>query len=94
VDDLIHVYMLIFQELWKNPFNHSNITEKHGIIVGISIHYNKCKMQHVNTSFNILKVNGCIHEHILIIEKMWKKSLIHQYTYENLSCYIPFNKLW
>jgi hypothetical protein len=30
-------------------------------------------MKFVNNGFNILKVNGSI----LIIEKMWKKSLIH-----------------
>jgi hypothetical protein len=65
VDDSIHVYMLILQELWKNSFNHSNIIRKNWIILGIWIHYNKCNMWHDNTSFNILKVNGCIHEHIL-----------------------------
>ncbi len=31
----------------------------------------------MNTDFNILKVNGSTHVHMLIIEKMWKKSLIH-----------------
>ncbi len=51
-------------------------------------------MQHVNTNFNILKVNDCICEHILTIEKCEKMSLIDQYKYENISCYIPFNKLW
>jgi hypothetical protein len=34
-------------------------------------------MQFVNNGFNILKVNGSIHVHMLIIENMWKKSLIH-----------------
>jgi len=37
------------------------------------IYYNKCKVQFVNNGFNILKVNGST----LIIEKMWKKSLVH-----------------
>jgi hypothetical protein len=32
-----------------------------------------CKMQFVSNDFNILKVNGST----LIIEEMWKKSLIH-----------------
>jgi hypothetical protein len=34
-------------------------------------------MQFVNNFFYILKVNGSIHVHILIIEEMWKKLLIH-----------------
>jgi hypothetical protein len=29
-------------------------------------------MQFVNNGFNILKVNGSIHVHMLIIEQMWK----------------------
>ncbi len=33
-------------------------------------------MQLVSNGFNIIKVNGLIHVHMLIIEKMWKKSLI------------------
>ncbi len=33
-------------------------------------------MQLVNNSFNILKVNGLTHVHMLIIEEKWKKSLI------------------
>jgi hypothetical protein len=34
-------------------------------------------MQLVSNGFNILKVNGLIHVHMFIIEKMWKKWLIH-----------------
>jgi hypothetical protein len=34
-------------------------------------------MQFVSNDFNILKVNGSI----LIIEKMWKKSLVHFNVY-------------
>ncbi len=34
-------------------------------------------MQHVSNNFDILKVNGSTHIHMLTIEKMWKKSLIH-----------------
>jgi hypothetical protein len=37
------------------------------------IYYNKCKIKFLINGFNILKVNGSI----LIIEIMWKKSLIH-----------------
>jgi hypothetical protein len=33
-------------------------------------------MQLVSNDFNILKVNGLIHVHKLIIEEMWKKPLI------------------
>jgi hypothetical protein len=33
-------------------------------------------MQFVSNDFNILKMNGWTHVHMLIIEKMWKKSLI------------------
>jgi hypothetical protein len=34
-------------------------------------------MQLKNNGFNILNVNGLTHVHILIIEEMWKISLIH-----------------
>jgi hypothetical protein len=34
-------------------------------------------MQPMNNSFKILKVNGSTHVHMLTIEKMWNKSLIH-----------------
>jgi len=37
------------------------------------IYYNKCKINFLINGFNILKVNGSI----LIIERMWKKSLIN-----------------
>jgi hypothetical protein len=37
------------------------------------INHNKSKIQFVNNGFSILEVNGST----LIIEKMWKKSLIH-----------------
>jgi len=30
-------------------------------------------MQLVSNGFNILKMNGLIHVHMLIIEKIWKK---------------------
>ncbi len=45
--------------------------------VCFNIYINKCKMQFVTNGFNILKVNGLTHVHMLIIEEMWKKSLIH-----------------
>jgi hypothetical protein len=38
----------------------------------VSIYFNKCKMQHVNNNFNILKVNGSTLVHMLIVEKMSK----------------------
>jgi hypothetical protein len=34
-------------------------------------------MQHMDNNFNILNVNGLTRVHMLIIEKMWKKSLTH-----------------
>jgi hypothetical protein len=34
-------------------------------------------MQHVNNRRNAFKVNDSIHVQMLIIEKMWKNSLIH-----------------
>jgi hypothetical protein len=61
--------------LWKKLLNHSNIIAKHWVAC-VSIYFNKCKIQLVNNGFNILKVNGLTHVHKLIIEEMWKKSLI------------------
>ncbi len=34
-------------------------------------------MQFVSNGFNIVKLNGSIHVHMLIFEEMWKKLLIH-----------------
>jgi hypothetical protein len=34
-------------------------------------------MQFVSNGFNIVKLNGSIHVHMLIIEEMWKNLLIH-----------------
>jgi hypothetical protein len=34
-------------------------------------------MQIVGNGFNTLKMNGSTHVHMLIIEEIWKKSLIH-----------------
>jgi hypothetical protein len=34
-------------------------------------------MQIMFNSFDILKVNGLTHVHMLTIEKMWKKTLTH-----------------
>ncbi len=76
VDDSTHVKMLIIQKMWKNSVNHSNIIIKHWVTC-VLIYSNKCKMQLVNTGFNILKINGLTHVHMLIIQKMWKNSLVH-----------------
>ncbi len=76
MDDSTHVKMLIVQKIWNNSLNHSNIITKHWATC-VSIYSNKCKMQLVNNDFNILNVNGLTHVHMLMIEKMWKKSLIH-----------------
>jgi hypothetical protein len=58
--------------MWKNALNHSSIIAKYWVACGL-VYYNKCKMQFVSNDFNILKVNCST----LIIEEMWKKSLIH-----------------
>jgi hypothetical protein len=70
-NDSTHVKMLIVQKMWKNSLNHSNLIAKHWIAC-FSINFNKCKMQLMNNDFSILKVNGLIHVHMLIIEKIWK----------------------
>jgi len=44
---------------------------KHSVTC-VSMYDNKCKMQFMSDSFNILNVNGLIHVHIMIIEEMWK----------------------
>jgi hypothetical protein len=41
-------------------------------IACVSIYSIKCKMPLVNNNFNILKVNGSTHVHVLIVEKMSK----------------------
>jgi len=76
VDDSTHVKMLIILEIWKNSLNHLSIIAKHWIAC-VSIYYNNYKMQLVNNDFNIKSewFNSCTH--MLIIEKMWKKSLTH-----------------
>ncbi len=58
--------------MWKNALNHSSIIAKYWVAC-VLVYYNKCKMQFVSNGFNILKVNGST----LVIEEMWKKSLIH-----------------
>jgi hypothetical protein len=68
--------MLIVQKMWFLLLNHSSIIAKYWI-AHVLIYYNKCKMQFVNNDFNILKVNNSFHVHMLMIEKMWKKSQIH-----------------
>jgi hypothetical protein len=72
VDDLIHVKMLIIQEMWKFSLNQWSIIVKYWVIC-VLIYYNKCKMQFVKNDFNILKMNSST----LIIDEMWKKSSIH-----------------
>jgi hypothetical protein len=64
--------MLIVQKMWKQSLSQF---EYHYKILSCMflIYFNKCKMQFVNNSFNILKVNGSS----LIIEDMWKKSWFH-----------------
>jgi hypothetical protein len=63
--------------MWKKSLNHSYIIAKHWIAC-VSIYFNKCKMQLMNNVFNISKVNGLTHVHMLMIEEMWKKSLIRR----------------
>jgi hypothetical protein len=60
----------------KKSLNHSNIITKYWI-VNVLLYYNNFNMLFVSNGFNILKVNESIHVHMLIIEEMWKISLIH-----------------
>jgi hypothetical protein len=62
--------------MWKSSLDDSSIITKHWATC-VSIYFNRWKMQLVSNDFNILNVNGLIHVHMLIIQEMWKKSLIH-----------------
>jgi hypothetical protein len=68
LNNLIHVKMLIIQEMWKISLNHSGIIVKYWVAC-VLVYYNKCKMQFMSNGLNILKMNGSI----MIIENMWKK---------------------
>ncbi len=72
MDDLTHVKMFIIQEMWKFSLTHSSIIAKYWLAY-VLIYYNNYKKLFVNNGFNILKMNSST----LIIEKMWKKLLIH-----------------
>jgi len=92
VDDSINVNMLI-QEMWKKLLNCSSIIAKYWVAC-VLVYYNKCKVQFVSSGFNILKVNGSTHVHMLIIIEMWKKiTNSFQYKCGVLNCYMCFNKL-
>ncbi len=67
VDDSSHVKMLILKKMWKKNTKSMKYNYKNWVAL-ISIHSNKGKMQLVNNGFNILKVNGSTHIHMLIIE--------------------------
>jgi len=75
-DDSTHVKILIVQKMWKNSINHLRTIAKHWVAL-VLIYFIKCKMQLVSNNFNILKVNGLTYVHMLIIEKMWQKSLTY-----------------
>jgi hypothetical protein len=95
VNDLIHVYMLIFQKMWKNSLNHSNANGKHQVTC-VSIYFNKCNAR-CNLWVIILTYykewfNSCTH-----VENWWDlKQIINPFQYKCaiLSCYMSFNKLW
>jgi hypothetical protein len=77
MNDSTHVKMLIVQKMWKNSLiKLFKYNYKHWVAC-VLIYYNKSKMKFVSNGFNILKVNGSTHVHMLIIEEMWKKTLIH-----------------
>jgi len=57
--------------MWKNSLNHSSVIVKHWVAC-VSKYFNNCKLQLVINGFNILKVNGLTHVHILIVEEIWK----------------------
>jgi hypothetical protein len=59
-----------------NPFKYAYVL----------VYCNKCNMKFVNSDFNILKVNPST----LLIENMWKKSLIHfniNLGFQIITCY-------
>jgi hypothetical protein len=63
-----------------------------------SIYTNKYNMQYLNNGFNKFKVNDSIHVKMLIIPKMWKKSLNHssvvaKYWVACVSIYYNKNKM-
>jgi hypothetical protein len=43
----------------------------------VSIYISKCNMQHLNSSFDKLKMDDSTHVKMSIVQKMWKKSLNH-----------------
>jgi hypothetical protein len=61
VNGLIHVHMLIIEEMWKKSLIHSNINMRSLIVTCVLINYGKCKMQFMSNGFNMLKVDGSIH---------------------------------
>ncbi len=93
VDDLTHVNMFTTQKMWKKSFNHSSIIAKYWVACVLG-YYNNYNMQFVSNDFNILKMNSSTHVHMLIIEEMWKNSLIHSNINVGFSIVISFNKLW
>jgi hypothetical protein len=48
----------------------------------------------MNNGFNVLKVFGLTHVHMLNIEKMWKIISSFQYKCGVLNRYMCFDKLW
>jgi hypothetical protein len=65
VNDSTHVKMMIVEEMRKISLNHLSIIAKY-LVTCVLLFFNKCKMQFLTNSFNILKVNGST----LIIEDM------------------------
>jgi hypothetical protein len=57
VDDLIHVKILIVQEMWKNSLNHWSIIVIHWIAC-VLVNYGKYKMQLLSNGFNMLIVDN------------------------------------
>jgi hypothetical protein len=57
----MNAWTLIIEEIWKKSQIHSNINVGFLIIPCVLIEYSKCKMQLLNNSFNMLKVDSSIH---------------------------------
>jgi len=93
MDDSTHVNIFIIQKMWKKSFKHSSIITKSWVACVLG-YYNNCNMQFMNNDLNILKMNSSTHVHMLIIEKTWKKSLIHSNINVKFKIVICFNKLW
>jgi hypothetical protein len=67
VNNSTHVQMLIVQNMQKNALTHFNVNKIHQVVVHVSIHNNKCNMQHLSNGFNRFKVDDSTCTYMLIV---------------------------